>query len=447
MSSFKIFIVEDEKLYASLLQFHLSLNPDYEVEIFLDGNSLINHLHERPDVITLDYSLIDTKADKLLKQIKQTLPDTPVVIVSGQESLTVAVDLLKEGAYDYIVKNEDTKTRLWNTIKNIRELSGLKQELDQLKTEIGKKYDIGKELKGNSPALQKVFSLIEKAASTHINVSITGETGTGKELVAKAIHYNSNRKSRPFVVVNVAAIPKDLIESELFGHEKGAFTGAYTRRMGKFEAADKGTLFLDEIAELDVHLQAKLLRVLQEREVMKVGGNTSIKIDTRIIVATHKNLTEEVQNGRFREDLYYRLLGLPIALPPLRERGNDILLLAKTFLDLFCHENQLGSKTLAVEARERLLKYNFPGNVRELKSIIELAAVLSDGNEIRGTDLTFHPTHHLQDILSEDLSMEAYEVKIIQHYLKKYDNNVVVAAQKLGIGKSTIYRLLQENKI
>ncbi len=429
-----------------MLQYHLSLNPDYEVSIFLDGESLLKQLHQRPDVITLDYSLPDTKADRLLKQIKQAWPETRVVIVSGQEDLTVAVDLLKEGAYDYIVKNDDTKTRLWNTIKNIRELAGLKKEISELKTEIGKKYDVGKEIKGNSAVLQKVFSLIEKAASTNITVSISGETGTGKELVAKAIHYHSTRKNHPYVAVNVAAIPKDLIESELFGHEKGSFTGAITRRLGKFEEADKGTLFLDEIGELDINLQAKLLRVLQEKEIVRVGSNTPIKTDMRLVVATHKNLAEEVRKGNFREDLYYRLLGLPIFLPPLRERGHDVLILAKHFLDQFCKENQLDAKTVSSQAKEHLLKYSFPGNIRELKSVIELAAVLSDGAEIRMEDLTFHPTHLQEDLFSEELSMEEYENKIILHFLKKYNNNVILTAQKLRIGKSTIYRLLQENK-
>lgn len=447
MQSFKIFIVEDEELFAASLQYHLSLNPEYEVDIFLDGKSLLRNLHKRPDLISLDYSLSDTNAQKLIKQIKQALPDTPVIIVSGQEDVTVAVELLKEGVYDYIVKNEDTTTRLWNTVKNIREVSGLKRELDHLKDEVGKRYDIGKEIKGSSAQLQKVFGLIEKAASTNINVSITGETGTGKELVAKAIHYNSARKKGPYVAVNTAAIPKDLIESELFGHEKGAFTGAMARRIGKFEEAEKGTLFLDEIGELDINLQSKLLRVLQEREIVRVGSNTPVKIDVRIIVATHKNLVEEVKKGTLREDLYYRLLGLPIQLAPLRERGNDVILLAKHFLDEFCKMNKMPSKAFSMATKEKLLRYSFPGNVRELKSVVELAAVLSDGQEIVEDDISFHPTHLVNDLLSEELTLEEYNQKIIKHFIAKYDNNVVLAAQKLGVGKSTIYRMLQENKL
>ena len=207
--------------------------------------------------------------------------------------------------------------------------------MESLKKQVGRKYDFSQIMVGNSEPMEKVFALIEKASKTNITVSVTGETGSGKELVAKAIHYNSDRLHIPFVAVNVAAIPKELLESELFGHEKGSFTGAVTRRIGKFEEADKGTLFLDEIGELDINLQAKLLRVLQEREITRVGANNVLPINVRIIVATHKNLIEEVKNKTFREDLYYRLIGLPINLPPLRERGNDISILAKEFRGCF----------------------------------------------------------------------------------------------------------------
>ena len=447
MSPFTIFIAEDEKLFASMLQYHLELNPDYQVEVFYDGKSLLDNLYKKPSAITLDYSLPDSTADKLIKQIKLVLPDTPIVIVSGQEEISVAVNLLKEGAYDYIVKDDDTKARLWNTIKNIREVNSLKNELTILKAEVSKKYDLLSELKGNSPGLQKVFSLIEKAAATNINVSVTGETGTGKELVSKAIHYNSLRKNAPYVPVNVAAIPKELLESELFGHEKGAFTGAVARRIGKFEEANKGTIFLDEIGEMDLNLQAKLLRVIQEREVVRVGSNATVNIDVRIVTATHRNLAEEVRNGRFREDLYYRLLGLPINIPPLRDRGNDIILLALSFADEFCKENKMQVKAITAGAKQKLLRYGFPGNVRELKSVIELACVMSNGNEISEEDLTLHPTSAIDELLSEDLTLEGYEKKLILHFLKKNNDNVIITAQKLGIGKSTIYRLLQDNKV
>lgn len=288
---------------------------------------------------------------------------------------------------------------------------------------------------------------MDKAAKTNITVSVTGETGTGKELVAKAIHYNSTKKKMPYVAVNVAAIPKELIESELFGHEKGAFTGAVARRLGKFEEAHKGTIFLDEIGELDISLQAKLLRVLQEKEITRVGGNTIVPIDTRIIVATHKNLAEEVQKGNFREDLYYRLLGLPINLPPLRDRGGDILVLAKHFLEEFSKENELGKKTLSPGAQEKLLSYSFPGNVRELKAMVELAAVLSDEDQVQEYDINFNATHASRDFLSQERPLKEYTREIIQYYLDKYDSNVLLVASKLDVGKSTIYRMIQSQEL
>ena len=314
----KIFVVEDDLFYGELLKRHLSLNPDNEVYLFKTGKDCLDHLYQKPDVISLDYGLPDMPGDRVMKKIKEDYPDLPVIIVSGQEDINTAIGLLKAGAYDYFVKEKDTKDRLWHAINNIRKHKDLRDELDSLKDEIGQKYAFRNIIKGSSPALKKVFALMEKAIRSNITVSISGETGTGKELVAKAIHYNSPRAKKPFIPINVSAIPNELIESELFGYEKGAFTGADTRKIGKFELANGGTLFLDEVAEMDANMQTKLLRVIQEKELTRIGGHEVIKTDVRLIVATHKNLAEEVQKGNFRQDLYYRLLGLPIELPPLR---------------------------------------------------------------------------------------------------------------------------------
>ena len=230
----------------------------------------------------------------------------------------------------------------------------------------------------------------------------------------------------------------------MFGHEKGAFTGAISKRVGKFEEAQEGTIFLDEIGEMELNLQAKLLRVIQEREVSRIGGNGAIKLDVRIIVATHKDLAAEVSNGNFREDLYYRLLGLPIHLPPLRERGNDVIVIAKYFLKEFCEENSLGKMFVSHFAQEKLLNYPFPGNVRELKSVIELAAVMANDQEIHEEDIKFNSILKEDNFLEQELSLRDYTFKIIQHFLDKYDNNVIKVAKKLDIGKSTIYRYLKE---
>ncbi len=302
-------------------------------------------------------------------------------------------------------------------------------------------------MKGQSPALKKIFLLMEKASRTSINVSVTGETGTGKEVVAKAIHYNSDRRKNPFVAVNMAAIPLELIESELFGYEKGAFTGALARKTGRFEDAMGGTIFLDEIAELDLGLQSKLLRVLQEREVTRVGGSDRIKLDVRLIVATHKNLAQEVKSGHFREDLYYRIMGLPIELPALRERDNDILILAKFFADEFARENRMKPLILAQDAREKLMAYNYPGNVRELKAMVELAVVMCDGKEIHADDVSFPATRNDEVYTAVEKSLREYTRDIIRFYLRKYDNDVLLVADKLDIGKSTIYKMLQNKEI
>lgn len=443
----RIYILDDDPWYATMLHHYLSLNPDYEVTVFNDEQSFFAQLHNKPDVVTLDYSLPKQTGEEVLKKIKHDSPDTDVLVVSGQEDVGTAVSLLQAGAADYIVKNEDTKDILWNVIIRLQQIKSLKTEVSELKSQLKHRYDINKMIIGQSDAMQKVFQLIEKAAQTNITVSITGETGTGKEMVAKAIHHNSSRQQYPFVALNVAAIPRDLLESELFGHEKGAFTGATGKRLGKFEEAHKGTLFLDEIGEMDLTLQAKLLRVLQEREITRIGSNTVVPIDVRIIVATHRNLTEEVKAKRFREDLYYRLLGLPISIPPLRERGNDIIVLAKHFLQQFCKDNQLPEKTCSTTAFDKLRNYSFPGNVRELKSIVELAAVMADGSNIEADNLTLFNNNKEADLLQEEMTLRDYERKIIQHYLEKYDYDILLVAKKLDIGKSTLYRMVQAGEI
>ncbi len=440
----KIFVVEDDNFYGELLKRHLALNPDNEVYLFKTGRECLDHLYQKPDVISLDYGLPDMPGDRVLKKIKEDYPDLPVIIVSGQEDIKTAVGLLKAGAYDYFVQEQDTKDRLWNAINNIRKHKNLQDELDNLKDELGQKYAFRNIIKGNSPALKKIFALMEKAIHSNITVSISGETGTGKELVAKAIHYNSPRAKKPFIPINVSAIPNELIESELFGYEKGAFTGADTRKIGKFELAQGGTLFLDEIAEMDANMQAKLLRVIQEKELTRIGGHQVIKTDVRLIVATHKNLAEEVQKGNFRQDLYYRLLGLPIELPPLRKRGLDIILLAKYFVEQYCKENGLQQKTFTKAARDKLLSYTYPGNVRELAAIVELAAVMSDGKYIDAQHISFNTADVPTDILSEEMTLAGYNKKIIRYFLDKYDGNVVLTAERLGVGKSTLYRMLKK---
>jgi DNA-binding NtrC family response regulator len=361
--------------------------------------------------------------------------------------VSIAIEMLRNGAYDYIIKDDQSPEKLWHVIHQANEKRSLQREVNLLTSEVAAKYDFNAYMKGSSAPMQKVFTLLTKSANANITVSITGETGTGKELAAKAIHYNSNRMKKPFVAINVAAIPKELIESELFGYEKGAFTGADQPRSGKFEDANKGTIFLDEIGEMDLNMQAKLLRVLQEREICRLGSNKMVPIDVRIIVATHRDLSKEVKNGRFREDLYYRLMGIGIDMPPLRERGNDIVLLAKSFVQVFCNENKIQKKEFSPACIEKLLSYSYPGNVRELKALVEIGAVMSEGKIIEAEDIQFQSSNQLDQLIQDDLTLEEFNNRLIAHYLRKHDNNVVKVAEKLDIGKSTIYRMLKEGKI
>lgn len=443
MKSLKIHLVEDDPFFGEALKYHLKLNPDYEVTLFQNGKDCLNNLYLKPDILCLDFNLPDISGDKLLKKIQETNNAIPVIIISGQEDIEVAINFIKSGARDYIVKNSHTKEMLWNSIMKIKENLNLVQEVEVLKEQLEQKFSFEKSIVGQSNAIKSVFAKINKALNTNINVSITGETGTGKEVVAKAIHYNSDKKNKPFIAVNMAAVPKELVESEFFGHEKGAFTGADSRSIGKFEQADGGTIFLDEIAELDLNLQSKLLRVLQEREVIRLGGKEKIKFNARLIIATHKDLAQEVKKGNFREDLYYRIIGLPIELPPLRERGNDVLLLAKYFIEGFTKENRMKLIGLSKEAKDKLMKYSFPGNIRELKSVIDLACVMCDGKEIQEEDLTFTSINDTNFFLSEEKTLKEYTSEIILHYLKKNKNDVIKTAKKLDIGKSTIYNLIQ----
>lgn len=444
---FKIFIVEDDKVFARMLEYHMSLNPDYQVEVFYNGKDFLNNLHKNPDMVSLDYTLPYMSGMEVVNKIQKFNPRIPIVIVSGQQDINTAIELFKKGVYDYITKDDDAKERLWNITLKIKERKELENRIDDLEAEVDRKFQFGNLLKGNSEKMQHIFRLMDKATRTNINVSITGETGTGKELVAKAIHYNSVRSKNSFVPVNVSAIPQELIESEFFGHEKGAFTGANAIRIGKFEEANNGTLFLDEIADMDLNMQAKLLRVLQEGEFNRIGSNKTISVNVRLISATNGDLEEEVRKGNFREDLYYRIQGLPISLPPLRERGEDMIILSRHFIREFCQKNDMEEKKLTREAIQKLQGYSFPGNVRELKAVIDLALVMSETNEITAEDISFSNKTPIDDLISEEKTLEEYQQLIIKHFLEKYNHKVRQVAKKLNVGKTTIYRLMNEGKV
>lgn len=442
---YKIFVVDDNTLFLKVLCKTLELNEMYDVVPISSGNECIERLNEQPNIVSLDYTLPDYNGKEVLEIIKNKLPDTQVIIVSGQNDINTAVNLLKIGAYDYIVKGVDTREKIIISIDKIIERFELTNENKILKEAISHEYNFRQLIKGSSKSMESVFELMGRAARSNITISVFGETGTGKELVAKGIHYNSNRKNKPFVAVNISSIPDTLIESELFGYNKGAFTGADVSKPGKIEMAHEGTLFLDEIAEMNLSTQAKLLRVLQERELVRLGSNNSVKVDLRIIIATHRNLIDQVQNGKFREDLYFRLLGLTINLPPLRERGSDSIMLAKHFANAFCTENNMNTKSLKNSAVEKIRSYSFPGNVRELKALMDLACVLTDTNEIEEKHININPINLNHNLLSQEKTLQEYNEEIIKFFVNKY-KNAREAAKHLGVGKSTIYRYLKAKK-
>jgi two-component system, NtrC family, response regulator AtoC len=388
MAIAKIFVVEDDQFLGSLIKKTLENSDQVDVSHFLTPEECLSNLHQNPDIITIDYLLPGMNGIELLEKIKNYNDRIQCIIVSGQEKLDVVIETYRKGAVDYIIKNDNTLVNLENSVKSLCQNVFLVQENEKLKDLVidRNKYT---NILGNSGPVMRVLRLIQKVEKSNIMVLVTGQSGTGKELVARAIHYNSPRGRKPFVTVNMGAIPEDLIESELFGHEKGAFTDARDKRIGKFEEANGGTIFLDEIGEMDLLMQTKLLRVLQEKEVTRIGSNKAIKLDVRVIAATNRNLVTEVKEGRFREDLFYRLQGFLIHLPPLLERGDDVVLLSKNFLTDFCKENQIQQISLSKEAIKFLMDYKWPGNVRELKAVIERAAIMAENNTILPEDLVF----------------------------------------------------------
>lgn len=383
----KIFIVDDNPMYAAAIENSLK-EFDYEVKVFYNGTDLLNHLDEKPDIVSLDFNLPDFTGMDLLKKITNNYPQISTVMLSGQEELQTVIDTYNNGVKNYIIKNENAIVELKNAIKNLVTSIALKNEVEVLREELADRSKYSK-IVGESTAIYKVLKLIQRVEKTDSLVMITGESGTGKEVVAEAIHYNSPRKNKPYIAVNLAAIPTHLIEDELFGHEKGAFTGAVSKRIGKFEEAEGGTIFLDEIGELEISLQTKLLRVLQEKNITRLGSNKLINLNVRIITATNKNLSEQVKLGKFREDLYYRIQGFLIHLPKLKDRGNDIVVLAKHFLNMFTQKHRMSPKYFDESAINVMLKHTWPGNVRELIAFVERTVLMSDSDKITKDDLIF----------------------------------------------------------
>jgi two-component system, NtrC family, response regulator AtoC len=450
-----IFIVDDEKAISKLLLYWVKDKWKYNAEVFDNGEDMLRRLHAKPDLILLDIMMPGLDGIEVLKRVKQFDENLPVIILSAQGSIEIAVESLKLGAFDYFPKPIDTQ-HLEPSIKNAIKAYDLTKEVEYLKENVKKEYSFDNIISADGK-MQDVFKLVSKVLNNEITVLIYGESGTGKELIARAIHYNGKRKEKPFVVVNCASIPRELLESELFGHEKGSFTGAHQRKLGKFEVANEGTIFLDEVGELEMLLQAKLLRVIQERTFERVGGLETIKTDVRIISATNRDLKMAVEQKEFREDLYYRLNSFPIYIPPLRHRKGDILIIAHYFLDIMNRKLGKDIKGFTKKAIKLIYDYSWPGNIREMENTIERSIIVTETSMIDIDDLPLHirnadgkGSYEMSSELFSDenvIPFEKLKEESIRHALRITNGNIVEAARKLQLGRATIYRLMEKYKI
>ncbi len=456
MTEKEILIIDDEPNIRWVLSKVLS-EEGYRPSIAKDGEEALSKIAEsRPDLVILDMRLPKMDGIEVLKRIRKTYEKLLVIILTGYQSVTNAVEAMKLGAWDYLTKPVD-KEKIKITIKNALETQWLIEKVTNLQEQLKERFKFDNII-GNSPQMQKVYDLVRRVANYNVTVLLVGESGTGKELIAHAIHYNSNRTDKPFISIDCATLPETLVESEIFGYEKGAFTGADAKKLGKFELANGGTLFLDEIGNLSTGVQVKLLRVLQERKIERLGGKEPIRIDVRIITATNMNLERAVKKGEFRDDLYHRLNVFSIYLPPLREREGDMLLLVKHFLEKFNQEHHKDIKNFSPEAMEALIRYYWPGNVRELKNAIERAILLADDTILlehlplsiqtatdkpeMGAGLRLEGGHSLKDV--GKIAAQKVERELIIKTLNQENWNKVRVAQILSIDYKTLYNKLKE---
>ncbi len=441
----KILIVDDDKNICKMIEASLRKERKYDINTALSGEACLKIIKEElPDLCLVDIQMPGIDGIETLKRIKEEDPRVPVIMMTAHGTIERAVNSMKLGAYDLLTK-PFARDRLLVTVQNALINSSLQREVSELRSELKSKYTFSN-IVGQSGIMQDVFRSVEKVMDSNVTVLIQGESGTGKELIARAIHYHSKtRANKPFVAVNCSALPESLLESELFGHEKGSFTGAAGRRIGKFEQANGGTIFLDEIGLMTPATQSKILRILQEREFERVGGNELIKVNVRVISATNKDLEEEMKNGTFREDLFYRISVFPIKLPALRERKEDIPLLAAHFLKKYNEQEGKEVDGISSDALDLLMAYNWPGNVRELENAMERAVVLANSYEITAKELP-PAVRSLGEkrIYESDNTLaswiEKLEEQALRQALLECEGNISKTAKQLGIGRATIYR-------
>lgn len=443
----KILIVDDELLVRNFLADTLK-RKNFDVTTAESGTKAINLIKDTTfDLIITDMKMPDMTGVDVLKKAKELTPSAIVVIITAFGSIENAVDAMRLGAFNYLVKPFSPDT-IEAVIEKAQEHLSLIAENQYLRQQLSP--NAGRPAQGiicESPAMKQIMSQVVQVAKSNASIFIHGESGTGKEVIAHAIHHNSARANRPFIKVNCAAVPETLIESEFFGHEKGSFTGANARRLGRFELANGGTLLLDEITETPLALQAKLLRAIQEHEFERVGGTKPVKVDVRIISTSNRNMKEAVENKVVREDLYYRLNVVPIYLPPLRERKEDIIPLADFFLEKIAQENHREKKTLSSDASKKLLEYPWPGNVRELSNVIERAVVMDNSKILTPQNLLIEPPSSTKPAHPTGISLQDLEKKLIIETLQAYKNNKTKTAESLGISTKTLRNKILEYNI
>lgn len=449
MKDYSILIVDDEETQRNILSGYLQ-KKGFKVYSASSGNEGVDVTKNNLiDIVLSDYKMPDKTGLEVLEEVKKMNPEISFVILTAYGTVENAVKAMRLGAYDYISKPVDLD-ELDLLIERIIETKNLKSEIQILRSQLQEKFKFDSFI-SNSPKMDELLSMASRAADTKATILITGESGTGKEVLAKAIHFASLRKDKPFIAVNIPALPETLLESELFGHEKGAFTGAEKLKKGRFELADKGTIFLDEIGDVPLNIQVKLLRVLQEQKIERLGSTENIDIDVRIITATHQNLESKIKDGSFREDLFYRLNIVSINIPPLRERREDILPMIEHFINYYANENAKGKIEISKEAVDLLMKYSYPGNVRELENIIERAVVLCRDkiitlNDIPDTIKGFKKESLIRDSATGTLNeqVEALEKKLIYDALSQSGGNQTVAAKLLGLTERNIRYKIQK---
>jgi len=440
-----IFIIGSNHLFSKELKEKIEINSDQKIIIFNDQQNAINEISKSTSIVILNSISLDEPSSEIIEKIKRKNPDINIIIISENKSPNIIIESLKNGVYDYIIKDNDTPNKIAKVVFEIRDNKSKETDFSKFKNIIIDKYNFSK-LIGESLEIQKVYNSIKKIINTNINVSLHGEPGTGKEMIAKVIHYNSERRYMPFISIDLRAIKYDARDVELLGVDRSVRDDK-NNQIGFLERANGGTVFIEGFEDIDNRFQFYLQKILQNKEIIRVGGIESIPLDVRIITSYNNSLSDLVAHKKINELQYFRTMGAPINIPPLRERGKDIIILATMFINKFTSSNKMEPVTLSLDARDKLISHRYSGNIQELKAVIELATVMCNDSIITDNDIKFNRAKSISDFLLDEKTLKDYTRGIIKHFLNKYENNVLLVAEKLDVGKSTIYRMIKNHEI